>query len=95
MARKGGYKRSKRYLLSKNYKKKGKITIGDYLKQFENGDRVNLQIEPAVTKGQYMPKYIGKAGIIVGKQGECYMVQIKDLNKVKNLIVHPVHLKLK
>lgn len=95
MARKGGYKRSKRYLLSKNYKQKGKLSINNYLQGFEEGDRVNLQLEPAVAKGQYMPKYVGKAGIIVGKQGECYKVSLKDLNKKKVLIVHPVHLKRK
>lgn len=52
-----------------------------------------LTVEPAVHKGMYDPKYMGKAGIIKRKNGRCYEVNIKDGKKEKCLIVHPVHLK--
>ena len=62
--------------------------------EFNNGDQVYLSVESAVQKGMYFPRFYGKTGIIVGKRGACYEVEIKDMNKKKMLISHPVHLKL-
>ncbi len=52
-----------------------------------------LSVEPAIHKGMYDPKFMGKAGIIKEKKGKCYEVKVQDQNKEKCLIVHPVHLK--
>ena len=52
-----------------------------------------LGVEPAIQKGMYHPRFVGKAGIIAGKVGRCYEVTIKDINKAKMLVVHPVHLR--
>ena len=34
-----------------------------------------------------------KTGIVKGKKGSCYEINIKDGKKEKILIIHPVHLK--
>ncbi len=53
-----------------------------------------LQCEPAMRdKGMYFPRFMGKSGIISGKAGTCYQVAIKDQNKEKTLVIHPVHLR--
>ncbi len=52
-----------------------------------------MKAEPAVQHGMYYPRFHGKHGVVKGKQGNCYIVGIKDKNKAKDLIVHPVHLK--
>ena len=89
----GGFRRDTRRKLKKGIRQKGKISLTRYLQQFNRGDHVQLQAEPAVQKGMYFPPFHGKAGIIGEKQGRCYKVEIKDGGVKKVLIVHPVHLK--
>lgn len=91
--RKGGFRRKTRYKLKKHYKAKGKISIRNYLQKFSPGDKVVLKGEPAVHEGMYFPRFHGETGEIKGTQGSCYKVQIKDGNKEKVVIVHPIHLK--
>ncbi len=93
MARLGGVRRKKSALLTKRSRNKGKISHRAYLAEFKEGDRVALQYEPAVFKGTYCPRFAGKSGTITTKLGTCYEVKIKDMNKEKKIIVHPVHLK--
>lgn len=89
----GGFRRKSRYKFKKGLRRKGKISLTRYLQQFDKGDRVVLQAEPAYQKGIYFPRFHGKAGSIAGKQGECYKVRIMDGNKEKTLLIHPVHLR--
>lgn len=89
----GGFRRKTRKIFSKSLKEKGKISITRYLRQFKTGERIILKAEPSIHKGLYFPRFHGKPGIIKGKRGRCYEVLIKDINKEKTLIVHPVHLR--
>jgi len=89
----GGLRRKTRYKFSKEKRAKGKISITNYFQIFNPGDRVNLSVEPAVQKGMYYPRFMGKSGIIKGKRGKCYEITINDIGKDKTLIVHPVHLR--
>lgn len=93
MARMGGVRRKKATLLTKNSRSKGKISLRAYLTEFNEGDKVALSYEPAVFTGTYCPRFAGKSGIIMAKTGSCYEVKIKDFNKEKTLIVHPVHMR--
>jgi large subunit ribosomal protein L21e len=92
MQRIGGFRRKTRNKLSKSVKDKGKISLRAYFQEFNTGDKVQLIAEPAIQKGMYHPRFMGKAGVIKGKAGRCYEVEIND-GKAKTLIVHPVHLK--
>ncbi len=89
----GGFRRKTRSKLKKSITDKGKISITRFFQVFEQGQRVILKAEPDVQKGMYLPRFHGKSGIINGKAGNCYKVQIKDINKEKTIIVHPIHLK--
>lgn len=91
--RTGGFRRKTRHKLTKKRKKKGKISLRSYFQSFKVGDKVLLKAEPAVQKGMYNPRYHSKSGTIKGKRGNCYKLEIKDKNKIKTLIVHPVHLR--
>ncbi len=88
----GGYRRKKKGVFSKSHREHGKISIRKYLQQFKEGEKVILKLEPAVQEGVYHPRFHGKPGIITGKRGDCYIVKIKDHEKEKEMIVHPVHL---
>ena len=89
----GGFRRKTRKKLRKNIRNKGKISIRRYFQTFKKGDTVYLVAESSIQKGMYLPRFHGKAGKILSKQGNCYYVQIKDQNKIKPILVHPVHLK--
>lgn len=93
MRRKGGFRRKTRSKLRKKRDARGKISITRYLQKFKIGETVCLKAEPAVQHGMYYPRFHGRHGVVKGKQGDCYIVGIKDKNKPKDLIVHPVHLK--
>ncbi|MBI2671091.1 50S ribosomal protein L21e [Candidatus Woesearchaeota archaeon] len=93
MQRIGGFRRKTRHKLRKNIHERGKISIKKFLQKFDQGTRVYLKADSGYQKGMYFPRYHGKAGIVTGKQGSCYYVKIKDQNKHKILLVHPIHLK--
>jgi large subunit ribosomal protein L21e len=91
--RKGGFRRGTRYKFQKDIRQKGKISFREYFQKLEDGDKVKLLAEPAYQNGMYFPRFHGKVGEIMGAQGDCYKVEIKDGGKQKMLIVHPVHLR--
>lgn len=89
----GSLRRKTRSKLRKNIRRKGKISLTKYFQTFKTNDKVQLLAESAVQKGMYFPRFHGKAGKIIGKQGSCYKIEIKDGKKLKTLLVHPIHLK--
>jgi large subunit ribosomal protein L21e len=91
--RRGGFRRKTRKKFTKAIKEKGKISLTNYLREFKIGEGVVLKAEPSIHKGMYFPRFHGKSGIIKEKVGGCYKVLIKDFNKEKELIIHPVHLR--
>lgn len=91
--RTGGFRRKTRSKLSKSPRTKGKVSIRRVLQQFKPGEKVTLAAEPAVQGGMYHPRHHGKAGYVVEQQGECVKVDVRDGNKQKTLIIHPVHLR--
>ncbi|MFH1376955.1 MAG: 50S ribosomal protein L21e [Candidatus Woesearchaeota archaeon] len=93
MQRVGGFRRKTRQKLRKNVRDKGKISITNYIKKLSEGDSVQLKAEPAVQKGMYFPRFHGKTGKVIKKQGTNYYVEVKDGNKKKLILIHPVHLK--
>ena len=89
----GTARRKTRGLYSIKHRDKGKIKIRDYLQSFNEGDKVILRIRPNVQSGIPFRRFVGLSGIVIGKQGEAYKVSIKDMNKQKIALVHPLHLK--
>lgn len=89
----GKGRKKTRQKFRKDVREKGKVSLTRYLQNFSEGDRVILRAEPGYQKGIYHGRFHGKSGSIANKIGRCYEVIIKDFNKVKTLIVHPVHLK--
>ena len=89
----GRGRRKTRHLMKKSARQKGKISISSYFREFKTGDRITLKAEPAVQKGIYFRRFHGKKALIKAKRGACYEVTLKDGNKQKTLIVHPIHMK--
>ena len=88
----GGFRRGTRHKLKKYYKTQGKVNISKHLQTFKSGEKVTLKLEPSVHSGMYNPKFHGKHGVVAGKKGTYYEVEVKDGGKLKTVIVHPVHI---
>ncbi|MAG01917.1 50S ribosomal protein L21e [Candidatus Pacearchaeota archaeon] len=79
-------------LKRKSKRDHGKIKLSNYFKEFKEGDKVTVIRELSVQPK--FPKNIqGRTGIVNNKKGSSYVVKIKDLNKEKTYIIHPVHLR--
>jgi large subunit ribosomal protein L21e len=91
--RTGGFRAKSRYKLRKKPRDRGKVKITKILQEFNIGDKVVIDQEPAIHKGMPFPRYKGLAGTVTGKQGGAYVVDIKDGGKKKQLIAAPVHLR--
>jgi len=75
-----------------HHKKKGIQPVNKYLQEFNPGDKVHITLVSNHHSGMPQPKYRGSTGQIKRKQGKCYVVEVKDMKKMKELILHPVHL---
>ncbi len=89
---KGGRAKSRKQL-TKDPREKGMPNISKILKEFDKGDKVHIEPDPSITSGLPHRKFFGKTGEVKGKQGKCYIVEVKDMESTKKTIVHPVHLK--
>ncbi|MEA3255850.1 MAG: 50S ribosomal protein L21e [Candidatus Altiarchaeota archaeon] len=85
-----GYRRKTRGLRVKT-RDRGKIKIRRYMQEFKGEDRVSISIDPSYQNIPH-PRFQGRSGRVVGKQGRSYFVQIRDGKKEKKILVNPEHL---
>ena len=71
---------------------KEQVTVNKILSKFELGDKVCINIQPAIHNFPH-PKFQGRIGNIVGKRGDSFIVEVSDLSSKKKVIVSPVHMK--
>ena len=62
------------------------------IQEFDEGAQVHLKIDPSVQKGRFHPRFDGRTGTVVGKQGSAFKVEITDGGKTKTLIVAAAHM---
>lgn len=67
------------------------MKISRYLHKFDEKDVVSITIDPSHQQIPH-PRFQGKTGPVVGKQGRAYYVAIKDGGKQKKILVSPEHL---
>jgi len=76
---------------SKHISGRKRLGLKNLIKTFEIGEKVNLKMKPGYQDIPH-PRFRGKTGEVIGRQGTAYIVEIRDMNKKKKLIVTPVHL---
>jgi large subunit ribosomal protein L21e len=76
----------------KKVREKGKIKLSSYFKKIGEGDSVAVSNERGV-RSSFPKRILGKSGKVVGSRGKFNLVEIKDGNKKKTFILHPVHLR--
>ena len=78
---------------AKNVRAKGKISLSSYFKKIDDGVRVAIVDERGV-RVNFPTRLRGMSGSVKGSRGRFKEVEIKDGNKLKTFIIHPVHLKV-
>jgi len=76
----------------KKLREHGKIKLSNYFQEFKEGDRVAV-VKELAERPKFPKQLQGRSGVIKDKRGNSYIVQIKDLNKEKSYIIHPIHLR--
>ncbi len=76
----------------KRMRERGKLRLSQYFNEFETGDRVTVVRELSLMP-QFPEKLQGRSGIVIGKQGDYYIIKMKDIAKEKKYLVHAVHLR--
>jgi large subunit ribosomal protein L21e len=71
---------------------RSKFTVTPYLREFKEDDRVTINPNPSSHKGMPHIRFKGAAGIVLGKRGNAYMVEVKIGNKKKTITARPEHL---
>jgi len=77
---------------SKNIRKKGKLYLSRYFQEFKEGEKVAVDKEISL-ETNFPDRLQGRTGRIIGKRGRTYFVEIKDIEKIKRFLIHPIHLK--
>jgi len=75
------------------FRRRGLTPINRYIKKFNIGDRVVIEINSSSREGLPFKRFQGLSGNVVGKIGRAYAVEIKDGNKTKKVITESEHLK--
>ena len=76
----------------KKIRTRGKIKLSEYFKKLKEGDTISVFREESL-KASFPERLQGRTGVVKHKKGSCYIVGIKDQNKKKEFIIHPIHLK--
>lgn len=69
-----------------------KFTVTPYLREFNENDRVTVMPNSSSDKGMPHIRFKGAAGIVKGKRGTAYNVEVKIGDKKKTIITKPEHL---
>ncbi|MBI4009582.1 MAG: 50S ribosomal protein L21e [Candidatus Aenigmarchaeota archaeon] len=67
--------------------------ITKFLREFNEGQNVVIELEPSSQKGMPFPRFKGKIGKVIGKNGRSYIVELFDGRKMKKITSRPEHLK--
>jgi large subunit ribosomal protein L21e len=71
---------------------RAKFTITPRLRVFEERDRVTIRPDPSSHKGMPHVRFRGEAGVVVGRRGSAYVVEVKAGKGRKTITARPEHL---
>jgi len=79
-------------MIRKRIREKGKLPLSRIFKRFNEGDKVVLVHNLSFPRA-FPYRIQGKTGVIKGKRGRAYIVDLKDGNKTKTFITNQIHMK--
>ena len=78
--------------IKKRIREKGKLRLSEYFRKFSDGDKIGVVTNVGV-RASFPRRIRGMSGNVVGSRGKFKLIEIKDGNKLKTFIIHPVHLR--
>ena len=78
--------------IKKRVREKGKLRLSEYFRKFGDGDKISVVTNTGV-RASFPRRIRGMSGNVVGSRGKFKLIEIKDGNKLKTFIIHPVHLR--
>ena len=87
-----GYRARTRDLMSKKVRKRGISPLGRLMVDYEEGQRVDIVIDPSFHRGMPHRRYQGRTGVVTGIRGRGVIVDVKLGKAIKTLIIRPEHL---
>jgi large subunit ribosomal protein L21e len=87
-----GTRRKSRHKLRKTVREKGMSPISRAIQLFNEGDIVNIDLDPSIQNGMPHPKFQGRTGKVMSQRGRAYIVEIRDGGLMKEVIILPEHL---
>jgi large subunit ribosomal protein L21e len=93
MGKSKGPRRKSRSVLTKRVRERGKLGLSRLLIEYEVGDKVVINIDPAIHKGMPHKRFQGKVGTIVEKRGKAYILDIPQRKTSKFVIAGPEHVR--
>lgn len=76
----------------KNVRSRGKFSFSRYFQRLKKGDNVAVDIERS-QEVRFPKRLQGRTGSVESSRGAFAIVKIKDQNKEKEFVIHPIHLK--
>jgi large subunit ribosomal protein L21e len=88
-----GLRSKSRSILRKSARTRGLTPITAKLRDFPEGTRVAVVLDPASHGGMPHLRFQGHTGVVAGRRGEAFLVKVVIGKKEKTLIARPEHLK--
>ncbi len=88
-----GYRRRTRSVMRKRARERGLSPITKMFQTFEVGQKVSVNLDPSLHKGQPHVRFQGRTGTVTGMQGKAYLLDVRMGGKMKQIIVRPEHLR--
>jgi large subunit ribosomal protein L21e len=93
MGRSKGPRRKSRSVLTKRVREKGRLPLSRLLTEYKIGEKVIINIDPAIHKGMPHKRFQGKVANVIGRRGRAYIMEIPQRKTVKTIIATPEHLR--
>lgn len=93
MGKSKGPRRKSRATMTKSVRERGKLGLSKLLVDYKEGEKVVVDIDPSTHSGVPHKRFQGQVGIVTGKRGNAYLLQITYDSKVKKLVALPQHLR--
>lgn len=87
-----GERKKTRDKLSNSVRERGASPPSGAVQEFEEGEKVHVTIDPSVPEGRPHPRFQGRTGKVVGRQGRAFEVEVDDGDSTKTLFVRSQHL---
>ena len=86
-----GLKRGTRRTFKKDFRSKMKVT--PFIEEFKEGEKVIIDQNPFSQSSMSHFRFKGKIGVVSGKRGCSYVVEVNDGKKPKTVVTKPEHLR--